>query len=352
MPGSIVSRIDTLSATLDSMGKSRIAGTLDIVANTIESVPAARQAQTPSSLDIKVTNIAFFGGVHGDETPGILLINELKANPNLVDKPGLSLSLNLGNPAGISRGVRYNNMDMNRCFSLASLSAEPCCPEAARAQEIFRDLGGRKGVVDLLVDFHSTVCSMGLTFIVSRTDPFICRMVGWLLNKHAAPDVHVLYTAEDQDSSPYLDSLGKSGLTVEVGPLGKGLLPSQDQYDRLRAVAMDIMDFVNCWNDGIYSVADATEIPVYRYVQTVKYDVDPQSGQRVTDVYPGLVGKDFQSMKKGDPMQVDLRTGAVTAYEGDRVVWPVFICETASTYRDPRFGNQAMDLTWLSNEKW
>ena len=280
-------------------------------------------------------------------------MKELMSNPNLVAKPGIDLHLNYGNPHAIERCVRFTQRDMNRCFSAGDL-ASPAgdCYEQSRAQEVYHALGGKKGVMDLIVDFHATVANMGMTFIVSRTNPFICRMVAWLYEKHQHEGAHILYTAEDQETSPFLDSLGKCGLTIEVSPVGKGVLPAQEQYDQLRAVASEIMTFVNCWNDGIYKPEQVVEVPVYRLVQTIKYETDSTGTIRVSDVHPDILGKDFQPMKAGDPMMVDLRTGAVTAYEGDRVVWPVFICETASTYRDPRFGNQAMDLTWLNNEKW
>jgi succinylglutamate desuccinylase len=207
-------------------------------------------------------------------------------------------------------------------------------------------LGGKKNSVDLVADFHSTSSNMGFTFIVSRLNPFVCRLVAWLYNKYQSPYFHIYYTPEDQDSSPFFDSLGKSGLTVEIGPIPHGTTPHADVYKSARQLAVDVMEFSVGWNDGIHTPEQMIEVPVYKKVQDVLHLKDA-SGALVTQVDPDRLGKDYQPINKGDSMLVQLGTGERIPYEGDRTAYPVFINETAKTY----YG-KAMQLAWLSMEKW
>ena len=358
----IAKKLDKLAASLETIGMGDLAGAVDAVANVVAPVVEEEKFVTVDPKDVLgtvgwgelVTSVVFNGGTQGDEMTGITLIKDLAANPDLVTKPGIDLKLNIGNPVAVEKCVHYINDDLNDCFSMEDLTAtaEHTSYEKRRAQEIYLEFGGKKGAIDLVCDFHNTTANMGLTLIVSRLNPFICKLVASLYTKYKDRGAHILYVPEVQETSTFLDSLGKHGLTVEIGPLKHGLYLDKETYEDARGMAVDIMEYVVNWNAGNIDKNVVFDVPVHRHVQIINYITTPDKRTRLSEFNPELYGKDFQPIEKGTILQYRLDTGEAIPYGGDRTVWPTFIDEASPTYREPWKDNEAMALTWLSQEKW
>lgn len=350
VPSHLERRLDKIADELTSRGLYKLAADVDTVSNSLMEVsPSLGIADI--KVDDLVTSILLSGGTQGDEMAGIALIQEFQQNPVLVQRPGLDVQLQISNPEAVNRCVHYIDDDLNNCFGMDSLTeSSPSKYEVRRAQEIFQKFGSKKGNLDLVVDFHNTTANMGITLIIGRLNPFLCKLVATLANRYP-DDIKVLFSPEVQETSTCLDSLGRSGLTVEVGPLKHGHYLDRTEYLKTRQIAVDIMDFVVNWNAGNIEKTGVS-VPVYRHVQTIEYVTDAAKRKRLSEIAPSLIGKDYHPMSTGDIMQYDIVTGTPIYYHGVDTVYPVFIDETSPTYREPWKDDEAMDLTWLSYESW
>lgn len=296
----------------------------------------------------QVRTVLLSGGTQGDEMTGIALLKEWEENPSLVERPGIKVLRQLSNPEAVKRCVHSVSQDLNDFFSMEKLIGPAgSCYEQARAQEIFRNLGSSKGSVDLVVDYHNTTANMGVTLIVSRLNPFITRLVATLQQRYPS-FVHILYTPEEQMSSTFLDSLGVSGLTVETGPLEHGPHLDVVQYDKVRKIASDIMDFCAAWNTDS-APKEKAEVPVYRFLREVQYEDFDKDAVMEEDLNPELLGKDFQPIAPGT-LLLSRGVGVPEYWAGPGLAYPCFIRERA--YRSVSEDEVALYLTSLSTENW
>ncbi|CAE7289995.1 unnamed protein product [Symbiodinium natans] len=99
--------------------------------------------------------VAVLGGVHGNELSGVEVVQRLLSDFRHMT-PDLQISgeitLAIGNPPAVSRGVRFLHQDLNRCFCEALGGDATPGEELARAKVLMpmlRDL-------DVLLDLHAT----------------------------------------------------------------------------------------------------------------------------------------------------------------------------------------------------
>jgi Succinylglutamate desuccinylase / Aspartoacylase family len=97
--------------------------------------------------------ILIIGGLHGDETLGIDLVNQIR------NEPIIGIDTIFGNPMATSVKARYIDRDLNRVFP-GRLDG---CLEEVRANQIMQMVAG----YDLIIDFHNT-----------RSDDNNCSFVG------------------------------------------------------------------------------------------------------------------------------------------------------------------------------
>ena len=97
--------------------------------------------------------ILIIGGLHGDETLGIDLVNRIR------NEPITGIDTIFGNPMATAVQARYIDRDLNRVFP-GRLDG---CLEEVRANQIMQMVSG----YDLIIDFHNT-----------RSDDNNCSFVG------------------------------------------------------------------------------------------------------------------------------------------------------------------------------
>ncbi|MGV3523895.1 MAG: aspartoacylase [Candidatus Sericytochromatia bacterium] len=280
--------------------------------------------------------VVVVGGTHGNEWGGIFLLRRELAQVSVETYP-FQLDTCLANPGATRANRRYLDQDLNRSFVAAEL-AQPELPayEAQRAQVLARELGD----ADFLLDLHNTTANMGLTLILSRPDALTDPLTRQLCAHALRQDTRVrLYTNPvPLAESPYLPSVARRDLTLEVGPMAHGTLRAE-LYHATRKLVFDLLDYLARWEKGT-APRYTGELPVYAHLQNVDYP-RTATGELDAMVHPDLQDRDFEPLLPGAPLFQDFSSHTLT-YQGSETVWPVFINEQA--YYEKHF---AMSLTRL-----
>lgn len=280
--------------------------------------------------------VVVVGGTHGNEWGGIFLLRRELAQLSPEAYP-FALETCLANPGATRANRRYLDQDLNRSFVPAEL-AQPELPayEAQRAQVLARELGE----ADFLVDLHNTTANMGLTLILSRpdalADPLTRQLCAHLLRQDAR--VRLYINPVPLAESPYLPSVARRDITVEVGPMAHGTLRA-DLYHATRKLVHDLLDYLARWEQG-QAPTYTGDLPVYVHLRNVDYP-RTATGELDAMVHPDLQDRDFEPLVPGAPLFQDF-AGTTLPYDGTETVWPVFINEQA--YYEKHF---AMSLTRL-----
>ncbi len=274
----------------------------------------------------KILKVALVGGTHGNELTGVRLVEQIQRSKD-VPKHSFELKTLLANNLAIKADRRYLEKDLNRCFTQEQLnSPQDESLENKRAKEIRAFLGARNSTQaqDLIIDVHNTTANMQACMIFGALDEFMKAFLAHLVNK--TPEVHLYYMPEiDRDNSPYLPSLAKRDLCVEMGPQAHGTLRG-DLYELTQDLVKSAFQFINEWNtDQIDHTPQ--KVTVFEHLYNIDYPRN-ESGEITAYIHPDLQFKDYQEITKGSPL---FRTfeGEDIFWEKEESVWPVFINEHA-----------------------
>ena len=284
-----------------------------------------------------VTRAAIVGGTHGNELTGIHLIRRWQSNPREVARPSFSTELLIGNPKATSLNRRFVDQDLNRSFGRGSLSdTQSTHYEVARAAQI-NALLGPKGAphVDFIIDLHTSTSNVGAMIIIAIGDVYNRRLAAYLQSRVPGARIFCAPPVSSEHELTYLTSICSRSLAVEVGPIPQGTL----DY-RLFSLSADLtahaLDYVHKVNTG-----DALELPssieVFQASGIMHFPM--LDGHINGIIHESLSGRDYEPLLPKAPIFRTL-AGEVICYEGDEVVYPVFINEAAYYYQ-----GQAMTLT-------
>lgn len=109
-----------------------------------------------------------------------------------------------------------------------------------------------------------------------------------------------------------------------MGPQPQGVLRA-DLFSRMRALVASILDFIELFNQGMD--LPAFEMDIYRNLGSVDFP-RTADGDLAGTVHPQLQDHDFEPLRPGEPI-FKLFSGEDVLYEGDSIVYPVFINEAA-----------------------
>ncbi len=272
-------------------------------------------------------NILLVGGTHGNELTGVYLIQQWQQQPELIQRAGFTTHTLLANPAAIEKNKRYVEKDLNRCFSQQDLdNPQLHLLEEIRAKEIVQQI--KNDAIDFVIDLHTTTSNMGVTLVIQDNLPRTCRVAAYVQSK--MPDAHIFYEPCDWAESVYLFSLGKmGGILIEVGPTPQGLLRA-DIFEKTAQAVQHTLDGLALYDQDALS---ASELTVYEFLEKIPF---PQQNKQLNGmVHPQLQDRDYQPLKKGDPLFLTF-AGETLTYQGEETVYPVFINEAA--YYDTSYG--------------
>jgi succinylglutamate desuccinylase len=178
--------------------------------------------------------VAIFGGIHGNETVGVLAVQELM--DNLEVQRG-TVYLAFGNVPAIEAGVRLTGKNLNRCFVPGN---EGDSYEDARARELMAVLDRCDGLLDL----HAFNEDTGEPFIICEDNSLEIAL------KLEPPIISTNWSeAEPGATDGYMYQQGKVGICVECGPSARAeeylpvALKSARQFLQAMGLIDDVVEF-------------------------------------------------------------------------------------------------------------
>jgi succinylglutamate desuccinylase len=251
------------------------------------------------------------GGTHGNELTGVYLAK----------KHGWLLA----NPAAADKCRRYIDCDLNRCFAMSSLnSKEKNGLEHIRAKIINAMLGqkGTDDAPDLILDLHNTTANMGITMILSHSDPGIINICAHIAKEFK--DIHIYLQPENREESPYIGTIAKRDVCIEAGPQAHGTL-NAELFFKVERVAFRFLELANALNNGCLPEING-KIETFTEMRNVDYPRNSE-GCITAMVHPALQGRDFCELKAGMPVFM--------GFDGSEILWqgetcyPAFVNEAA-----------------------
>jgi len=199
-----------------------------------------------------VKTVAICGGTHGNETNGVYLAKYFMTNKTVVDRPSFDTTVLLTNTAAVQANQRYVETDMNRCFQMADL-ANPALDtlEEKRAKEIDALLGPKSAVnpkADFVIDMHNTTANTGVALLMDPTDHFAHEVAAHLVS--VDPAVRIVNWAQGKDDYGLLPSIGRSGMTFEVGACPCGCIIGA-WYQKSVEMIVAALDYVHAHNQAV-----------------------------------------------------------------------------------------------------
>jgi succinylglutamate desuccinylase len=286
-----------------------------------------------------IRRVAIVGGTHGNELTGVYLAKKFQQFPELLHRPSLDCMTLLANPQATLANRRYIDRDLNRCFDNLDLANPDLTSyEDQLAKTIVAQLGPKDAPqADIIIDLHSTTANMGFAIMPSTKHPLNLRLAAYLTTLH--PEVRILFGLQCDQEAPMLRSLSPLGCTLEVGPIAQGVVLAE-KLQQTEFLIQGILDYLEAINQG-QPLAVPETVAVYEAIATVDYPRDAAGDLRAV-IHPQLQFRDYEALHPGDPIFLGF-LGEKFVYEGETVIYPVFINEAAYYEK-----NMAMVLT----QKW
>ncbi|XP_035280875.1 N-acyl-aromatic-L-amino acid amidohydrolase (carboxylate-forming) B-like isoform X1 [Anguilla rostrata] len=277
-----------------------------------------------------VSRVAVCGGTHGNELSGVYLVRELQKKKK-GGADDVSVTMVISNPRAVQQCRRYVETDLNRCFTAATLSApvsDKTPYEMVRAQELNALLGpkGADEAADLLCDLHNTTSNMGLCIFSPVACDWVCMQIYRHLQREM-PSWPVKYLSFERPAAEAfsLDSVGKHGLTIEIGPQPHGVVRA-DIFNAMKEGVRLMLDWIQKFNSGV--LFDGGEVEVYTMGKNMDYPRDEETHSITATIHPQLQDKDFCLLHPGDPLFLTF-SGKTVTYKGTEPLYPVFVNECA-----------------------
>lgn len=271
-------------------------------------------------------------GTHGNERNAPWLIQQWRQRPELLQRHGLEVELEIGNPAAVAAQRRYIERDLNRTFQ-SELLADPSQQgvEVQRARRLLERFGpGGPAACQVALDLHSTTAAMGNSLVVYGRRPADLALAAALQHRLGLP----IYLHEgDISQVGYLVEQWPCGLVIEVGPVAQGLITAaicrQSQLALEAALA--------CLAEAS---AGQLRLPAALVVHRHSGSIDgPRdgNGDPLAMLHPSLQGRDWQPLGATAPIfrladGGDLHLGELLVDRAPgpgQSPWPVFINEAA-----------------------
>ncbi len=236
--------------------------------------------------------VAIFGGVHGNETVGVKLIDIL--SKELKVKAG-TVYLVYGNPKAIKQNKRFVEKNLNRCFKKGN---EDNIVEDKRARELMKILDK----CDALLDLHSFPNSKGKTFAICEKEAFD------IVSKFDVPVISSGWgKTEPGATEGYMYDNGKIGIGIETG--------SNYDLDKSLARAKFAVD-IFLKHFGCIGGEMIIDKKLKKYVQVYKAIIRKKEDFKFTKDY-----KNFDNLEEGKIFATE-GSKKYIAKKGDCIVLP------------------------------
>lgn len=299
----------------------------------------------------RISCVGIVGGTHGNETNGVYLGRNYAKIQGPADSGhgfGFEIKVIESNPEASKKTLRYIDEDLNRQFTCKDLadSERVGLYEHRRAKEVNNLLGPKTSpnpVCDFVLDLHNTTAATGICVFFHPRDTFSQELTAYL--QSLDPSVHVALWA-DKDVM-LLPSVGRSGVTFEVGPVSIGCLHA-GLYQQSKALIDGALRYMDAHNSARKRSVDGTgtvdrKPAVLQCVQLTGIVKFPRDADKELTgmIHPAIDGKDFLPLKADDPVFL-MFDGSEKKLKDvmevtDDVVYPFLINETSYYEKDQAF---------------
>lgn len=290
------------------------------------------------------------GGTHGNERNGVYLGRNLaKIQGPAGGAHGFNFELMVieSNPAAAKANLRYIEEDLNRCFLSTDL-ADPNNEkvyERRRAKEINAIVGPKTSPTpkcEFVLDLHNTTAATGVALFFHPRDKFSQELAAYLTTLDSTVRV-ALWADRDVVLLP---SVGRSGMTFEVGPVATGCLHA-GLYSQSKRLVEEALKYMSAHNVARKRDAEGNKTerrPVtLQCVEIICPVPFPRDGTKELTgmIHPAVDGKDFYPLKASDPV-FSMFDGtekclADVIHLTDDVVYPFLVNETSYYEKDIAF---------------
>lgn len=273
----------------------------------------------------KIKRVVIAGGTHGNELTGIYLVKKFERSPHLIQRSSFESLTLIANPKACIVGTRYVDTDLNRCFLTQDLEDPNLSSYEAQRAKIIAQTFGSNGSqqADFVIDLHSSTANMGLSIILANENLLNIQLAAYLTSIN--PKARVLYSTTRNHERPHLDSICEFGCTLEVGAVAQGVLDAT-LFQETEEIVHSILDYLEAYNQESPPPGKDT-LAVYHSIQTIDYPRN-ELGEIQAMIHPQLQFRDYQALHPGEPIFLTFE-GEEIVYEGDSIVYPVFINEAA-----------------------
>jgi len=274
----------------------------------------------------KINRVLIVGGTHGNELIGVYIIQKFERYPELVHRSSFETVTLLGNPRAVAANTRYIDRDLNRCFAFSADDPRAQTEyELQRANEIQQEFGqGEHRPVDLIIDLHGTTSNVGAMLILDNLESFTLQLASHL--SATQPNLKIYSSANSGRNQDSLRSITPYRMGIEVGPVAHGTLHA-DLFQSTEQLVQNILNYVDHYNNQGLPPIQPSTLSAYQYVGSIDYPRDEQNNL-LAMIHPRLQFNDFAALIPGDSIFLSF-DGQTIFYQGDAVVYPVFINEAA-----------------------
>mmetsp|Transcript_11250 Transcript_11250/g.24850 ORF Transcript_11250/g.24850 Transcript_11250/m.24850 type:complete len:326 (-) Transcript_11250:112-1089(-) len=286
----------------------------------------------------EISCVGVVGGTHGNERNGVFLgrsFGKIAGPPGGKHGCGFELFVTEANVEATKKNLRYTEEDLNRCFLLKDLNnpEHNKLYEHRRAKEINALLGPKDSPTpkcDFIFDLHNTTAATGVCLLMHPRDTFAQEIAAYLISI----DPSVVVVTWNNAEVGLLPSVGRSGMTFEVGPVPTGCMHAEQylQSEKLLKAAFKYIEAHNAAAKGAATKRRKVSMQVFLNQGMIKYPRDA-SGEIAGVQHAAIQYKDFQ-------VPLEATTPVFTMFDGtEKTMADVYDKPTEGLY--PFFVNEA-----------
>ena len=292
-----------------------------------------------------IQRILIVSGTHGNEINPVWAVKQFNRKENSLNN-GIESEYIIGNPAAYEKGYRYIDVDLNRSFTEIKNHDQHynSVYEINRANFLVDQFGinGSKPC-QIAIDLHTTTSNMGTSIVLyGRRFKDFC-LAALLQNKFGLP---IYLHEKDKAQTGFLVEAWPCGLVIEIGAVAQNFYDPKI-IDRFLIIIRSLREEIDKLKNNLIELPK--ELVVHVHQGSVDYPRD-EKGYIDGLIHPERINQDWKMIKKGDPLFLDSQ-GLIYKYDGEELIWPVFIGEVA--YKEK---NIAMSYTKKevisSNNQW
>ena len=287
--------------------------------------------------------ILIVSGTHGNEINPIWAVNQFSNSnqKNILDND-IEYKFILGNPLAYEKNSRYIDTDLNRSFIKAN-NLDHSNYELNRANFLLEKFGfNGSDPCEIAIDLHTTTANMGTSIVMyGRRRKDFC-LAALLQHKFGLP---IYLHEKDEKQTGFLVEAWPCGLVIEIGSV------AQNFYDpkiinRFLIILSSLRNEINKLKNNLIKIPK--ELIVYVHLGSIDYPRE-KNGNINGLIHPERMNKDWNSIKRGDPLFLDIH-GNTLIYEGEEIIWPVFIGEVAYKEKNIAMSYTRKEVICSSND--